>query len=186
MRMKMENLPVHRADGKEMTGERGFTLIEVLIAVFILTVGLMAMGAVQMVSMRSGGDSFMRTQAAIAAADMADRMRANITGVNAGNYAAVAGPLVNPGFDCIAATCTAAQIAQLDAFQWLNSLTSSRGLAPLSRGLAGATGTVACPAAGGICTITVMWDGRHNGAAGQGCNPANPADLICYQVGFRP
>jgi len=167
------------SSSKISAGERGFTLIEVMIAVFILTVGLMAMGAVQMVSMRSGGDSFMRTQASIAASDMADRMRANITGVNAGNYAAVAGPPVNPGFNCIAATCTAAQIAQLDAFQWLNSLTANRGLAR-------ATGTVACPGGGVTCTITVMWDGRHNGAAGQGCNPANPADLICYQVSFRP
>jgi len=179
MSMKMEMLPAHCTGGKMSTGERGFTLIEVMIAAFILAVGLMAMGAVQMTSMRSGGDSFMRTQASIAAADMADRMRANITGVNAGNYAAVAGPPVNPGFDCITATCTAAQMATLDAFQWLNSLTQSRGLAR-------ATGTVACPAGGGICTITVMWDGRHNGAAGTGCNPAVPTDLICYQVAVQP
>jgi len=46
MDMKMENLPTYRADGKSGSKERGFTLIEVLIAVFILTVGLMAMGAV--------------------------------------------------------------------------------------------------------------------------------------------
>jgi len=172
------SIGAHRL-ARTANGESGFTLIEVMIAAFVLTVGLMAMGAVQMTSMRSGGDSFMRTQASIAAADMADRMRANITGVNAGNYAAVAGPPVNPGFDCIAAACTSAQVATLDAFQWLNSLTANRGLAR-------ATGTVACPGAGAICTITVMWDGRHNGAAGTGCNPSNRADLICYRVAFQP
>jgi len=178
MRMKMENLPAHCVDGKKMAGERGFTLIEVMIAVFILTVGLMAMGAVQMTSMRSGGNSFMRTQAAIAAGDMADRMRANITGINAGNYAAIGAPIpADP--DCITNTCTAAQMAQEDAFQWLTSLAANRGLAR-------ATGTVACPGAGAICTITVMWDGRHNGAAGTGCNPSVLTDLICYQVAFRP
>jgi len=191
--MKMENLRTHRTggeassgnisnevvlDGVVAAGESGFTLIEVMIAAFILTVGLMAMGAVQMVSMRSGGNAFMRTQASIAAADMADRLRANIAGVNAGDYAAI-GPAIPADPDCTVNNCSAALMAQEDAFQWLTSLTRTRGLAR-------AMGTVACPLGGGICTITVMWDGRHNGAAGTGCNPANPADLICYQVAFRP
>ncbi len=179
--MKTGILPVCGSAGKAVAGERGFTLIEVMIAVFILTVGLMAMGAVQMVSLRSGGNSFMRTQASLAAADMADRMRANIAGVNAGNYAAI-GPVIpaDPGFDCITAACTiAADMATLDAFQWLTSLTQTRGLAR-------ATGTVVCPGVGVMCAITVMWDGRHNGASGTGCNPTNRADLICYQVRFRP
>ena len=176
--MKTGILPVCGSAGKAVAGERGFTLIEVMIAVFILTVGLMAMGAVQMVSLRSGGNSFMRTQASLAAADMADRMRANIAGVAAGNYTAI-GPPVPADPDCTANNCTVAQMAQEDASQWLTSLTANRGLAR-------AMGTVVCPGVGVMCAITVMWDGRHNGASGTGCNPTNRADLICYQVRFRP
>lgn len=183
MRMAMKPAATHPAR------EAGFSMIEVLVALLIITVGLLAMGSLQANSMRSTNDAFMRTQAGIAAQDMADRMRANIIGVNNNNYAALAGPPVNPGFDCIAAACTAAQMAQVDNFQWLTSLAQSRSLA-------NATGTVTCidsdvtdadPCTdGSMHQITVMWDGRHNGAVGTGCNPANPADLICYRVTLQP
>lgn len=173
--------------------EAGFTLIEVLIAVLILTVGLLALGGVQVAGMKATLDGYMRSQAAIAAQDMADRMRANLGGVDANAYANVTGtlPAVPPTCRQGTAACTTTDVANRDIYDWLTSLSSATQI-----NLPGGTGRVACIdkdtsdadtcTNGSPHTITVMWDGRRNGATGTACNPSNPADLLCYKVTFQP
>ena len=169
----------------------GFTLIELMIAMLILSVGMLALAGLQVSALRSTHDSYLRTQAGIAVMEMAERMRVNIVGVDATNaYANVSSPPagVAPA-SCLTANCSAAAIAAEDIYEWLLSLQNSRDL--LS-----AEGRVTCidsnPSDIDPCTdgslhvITVMWDGRRNGAAGVGCNPANPTDKICYRVRIRP
>lgn len=174
------------------SGQSGFTVIEVLVAITILAVGLLALAGVQVGGMRSTDMAAQRTQAVMAAMDMADRMRANKQGVNDNNYAAIASPPAAPApASCVGAgsNCTPAQIAARDAFDWLSSLAAERDLPR-------AEGAVACidsnPGDADPCTdgsmhqITVRWDGRHNGATGKACNPSNPNDKICYRVLVQP
>ena len=60
-----------------MTSSRGFTMIEVLIAMVILAIGLLGLAALQAVGMRNNHSALSRFQATLSAYDMADRMRSN-------------------------------------------------------------------------------------------------------------
>lgn len=57
--------------------QQGFSMIEVLVAVFILAVGLLGVAALQMGSMNSGQEGYFRTQALSIAEDLASRIRTN-------------------------------------------------------------------------------------------------------------
>lgn len=63
----------------------GFSMIEVLVAVLVLSIGLLGMAALMASSMRNNQSANFRTQATNLAYDYIDMMRANIT--NAPKYA---------------------------------------------------------------------------------------------------
>jgi len=55
----------------------GFTLLEVLIALVVLSIGLLGIAALQGVGLRSSQGAYLTSQASLLAYDMADRIRAN-------------------------------------------------------------------------------------------------------------
>ena len=55
----------------------GFTLLEVLVTVIIMTIGMLGVAGLQLASMRSNHSAYLRTQATIAAYSLIDRMRAD-------------------------------------------------------------------------------------------------------------
>jgi type IV pilus assembly protein PilV len=55
----------------------GFTLVETLVAVLVLSIGLLGVAALQLSSLRSNATATQRTQATFLAHDITDRMRAN-------------------------------------------------------------------------------------------------------------
>ncbi|MFC1626296.1 type IV pilus modification protein PilV [Pseudomonadota bacterium] len=180
----------HRDSILSVTKEAGFTLIELMVAMLILSVGLLALASLQASSLRSTQTAYMRTQAGIAAMEMAERMRVNIIGVNANQYMNVSSPPAGTApTSCVTNNCSSTAIATDDIYQWLLSLQNSRDLAS-------AQGTVVCEDSNGadtdVCTngsphaITVMWDGKRSGATGTGCDTGNASDLTCYRVRVRP
>ena len=56
--------------------QRGFSLVEVLVAVLVLSVGLLGLAGLQIAGLRSNESARTRTQVVIAAYDLADRLRA--------------------------------------------------------------------------------------------------------------
>lgn len=66
---------------------RGFTLLEVLIAIVIVSIGLLGVAAMQASTLKNAGSSKYRSAAITMTSDMADRLRANLEGVMGGNYA---------------------------------------------------------------------------------------------------
>jgi type IV pilus assembly protein PilV len=64
---------------------RGFTLVELLIALLVLSIGMLGIAALFAESLQAGRSAQLRTQAVSIAADLADRIRANH--VSAGAYA---------------------------------------------------------------------------------------------------
>ena len=62
---------------------RGFTLLEVLVAMLILSVGLLGMANLQILGLRSNQGAFLRSQATVLAEEMAERIQANINRVTA-------------------------------------------------------------------------------------------------------
>lgn len=62
---------------------RGFTLVEVLIALVVLSIGMLGIAALYLESLRASRAALVRTEAVTLASDIADRIRANRNPANA-------------------------------------------------------------------------------------------------------
>lgn len=135
--------------------DAGFTLMEVLIALVVLSIGLLGLAALQATGTRNIHGSYLRSQAVVQAYDMADRMRANLRGVDAGHYTNLSGT-PSTHTDCSAANCDPEQMAQFDQWQWN---TNNANLLPGGNGtVVIASGAGGCAIADCICTITLNWN----------------------------
>jgi type IV pilus assembly protein PilV len=96
----------------------GFTLMEVLVTVVILSIGLLGIASLQFNSLR-GNQSGLESSVAVALAlEGADRMRANTPAVASYDLINAAG--ADPG--CISSSCSDIQVAQTDAFEWISKI----------------------------------------------------------------
>lgn len=66
--------------------QQGFSLVEVLVALLVLSIGLLGLALLQVEGMKLNSDAYLRTQATVLAYDILDRLRANKSGADSGNY----------------------------------------------------------------------------------------------------
>lgn len=76
--MTPSRLPLPRPS-PSMHRQRGFNLLEVLVAIFVLAFGLLGLAALQMQTLRSNHSAMLRTQATFLAIDVTERIRAQGT-----------------------------------------------------------------------------------------------------------
>jgi len=163
--MKLSNRHRH-------SSQTGFTLLEVLVAVVVLSIGLLGLAGLQASGLAQNNTAYQRTQATLLAYDMLDRMRANYDGVRLGYYNSVAaGSATDPG--CITQGCTVQQLATYDNYSWGIRLTQA---------LPSGYGTVLGNGLNSTFTITVMWDQDRTGATGRGCSGNTQSDLTCLTI----
>ena len=93
--------------------QRGFSLVEVLIALVIMSVGMLGIAGLYVQSMQAGRTATFRHHAVTLAGDVADRIRANPT---AG--AAYTGAGANSGCVDMGVSCSQPQMAAHDIFLW--------------------------------------------------------------------
>lgn len=134
----------------------GFAMIEVLLAVVVLAIGLLAGSKMQMLGLNYTQGAQMRSNATLAANDIIDRMRVNPEGVEAGVYDSVStdGSLADPG--CITTGCTPPQLAQHDIRVWAGYFGKADG-ANTSTPLLGAVGSITFDVGTGFHTVKVSW-----------------------------
>lgn len=129
----------------------GFSLLEVMVAMVIFSIGLLGLAGLMAQSTRFTNSAQYRTQATYLAYDMLDRMRANPAqarnptlgyNLSLGNTPGAA--------TCYATTCTPAQLATADKDQWL---TAVQALLPGGDGEV----TLPTPDTNVIFVITVRW-----------------------------
>ncbi len=135
----------------------GFTLLEVLIALLILSVGLLGLASLQTRGLAMGHNAYLRGQAVLLARDMAERIRANsnyvlTTAETGATEYTIDYDHTPTSTDCSAASCTPVQLAQYDIDQWLTSLGSTL---PMGAGQISKNGV--------DHVITVRWDSKRNG-----------------------
>lgn len=121
---------------------KGFSLIEVLVSIVVLSIGLLGLASLQVSGLRVGQSSFYRAQAAQLATDMADRLRAN-----AGEARTCELALADATPTSLTTTC------ERDLAEWRNRL----------RGLPGGNGAVEVDLAASLVTVTVQWDDSRGG-----------------------
>jgi type IV pilus assembly protein PilV len=163
---------------------KGFALIEVLVSVVVFSIGLIGLASLQTISLKHNNTSYMRSQAILLAQDIADRMRANMAAVNAGDYNmnSVTPDVVS--FTCTDATsCDSQEIAQMDLYLWETGNQDDDKRSSVAEVLPGGQGIVCidtqqdttrsvpsstqCDAAGSggnVYAIKIWWDENHDGA----------------------
>jgi type IV pilus assembly protein PilV len=136
----------------------GFSLIEVMIALVITSIGLLGLAKMESLALSSTSVAGSRSIAAIEAASLASAMHANAgywaaglapatTTVNAANNFSAAVPCLTAG----TSSCVPAAMASYDLQQWA---------AALQAVLPGYLATITCTTTVGIpvtCTIQIQW-----------------------------
>lgn len=105
------------------TRQRGFSLIEALITLFVFAIGILTVAGLQLISKKANYDAAQRTTAGMLANDIAERMRANLSnnGVALANYLVEdlgGGTLGVPAADCTAAECNRVEMAAWDLYEF--------------------------------------------------------------------
>lgn len=186
-------------------GSRGFTLIEVLVSVVVISVGLLGVAAMQYAGLRDSNRSNERSVATMLAYDIVDRMRINPQAVYAGGYlidpaSAPPAPPVAGGASPQAwcrtdftgtgfpGSCTSANLATADSYDWYALLTNAlvAGNAEITCVDADSGADIWPCSPGSIHSITVMWDELRTGATGVACDASKPTvDLFCLKVNVQ-
>lgn len=124
---------------KKKSTQAGFSMVEVLVSILILSFGLLGLAALQAVAMKNSHSAYYRNQATIVAHEIIDRMRANpgVANANLANYQIA----IN------AAPPAGAAIATVDLNQWKTHIQAA---------LPQANGGVTV--VGNKITVTIQWD----------------------------
>jgi type IV pilus assembly protein PilV len=153
---------------------RGFSLVEVMVAVIVICVGMLGIAKMQALSVSNTTTARLRSLAAVEAASLASAMHSNrqywantvlpfnfalnagvVTSSDAALVAQTATDLATvPDNVCFGAQCTALQLAAFDVARWSTNLTGS---------LPNPTANINCPTTPGVvappsCVITISWN----------------------------
>lgn len=130
--------------------QRGVGLIEVLVAVLILSIAFLGVAALQARSLATSNSAMARSLATIASYSILDAMRADVASARAGSYNRT-GSAALAANACPDATGT---MANVQLGQWCAQLAQGLGAAATT------TGQVACTDTGltADCTITITYD----------------------------
>jgi type IV pilus assembly protein PilV len=169
----------------------GFTLLEVMVALVIMSIGLLGIAKMQALAYSSTSTASLRSLAAIEAASLASSMRANRaywavgaapvaitingTAISDATLAATA-TAANFCTPAGSAPCTPAQLAAFDLHRWATALSAL---------LPNPTATISCPTVVTPinCTIQVNWTEKMVAVNAQGSGgPAMQAPTYLLYV----
>ena len=150
-----------------MSRQRGAGLIEALIAMLILSIGILGMVGMQTASLKIEQTGWVRSALSSSIGSFADRIRANASAAEADysfsrTYAAERTSIegtptyLNPAKDCNTVTCNPAELAAYDLAVWRLDLNSQ---------LPGAVGMVTATGTKGVnlrFLVTVAWYSKDN------------------------
>ena len=136
------NIKTHEKQTTLYKQQHGFTLIEVLVSVVILSIGLLGLAGLQTTGLRNNQSAYFASQAAIYANDIFERMRINrIEAIDNDAYNIAAGTDANEN---------GTSIAEQDLNEWRTLVKNN---------LPGGDSSVANNS--GKVTVIVTWDDSH-------------------------
>ena len=138
--------------------QTGVGMIEVLVAVLVLSIGFLGVAALQARSLSTNNSAMVRSMATIASYSILDAMRADRSNAALGKYNGT-----YSGNACTSSTATGT-LAQAQLAQWCNIELQPVGLSATT------IGTIQCSAATGtqtaMCKVTIQFDDSRAGDAG--------------------
>ncbi|MBI3560303.1 MAG: type IV pilus modification protein PilV [Gammaproteobacteria bacterium] len=162
---------------------QGFTLLEVMIALVIFSIGLIGLAGLQSLSLQNNQVAYARTMATILAYDMADRIHNNRIGAASGSYAVTTMPA--SATSCITSSCTPAVLATYDLYQWDQTVRHTQNNPAAQNELFNALGYITRN--GSVYSIYIAWDEARNGTAtSSGICAAPPAGVSCVRLDVVP
>lgn len=153
---------------------KGFSLIEVLVALVILVIGLIGIFNLHIVAKRGSFESFQQTQASYYANDIMNRMRLNRSEL-ASYVGTYSGLVAKPAKSCdvkvgASVICSPAETRLWDLYQWEQSLLGSAEIVG-TQNVGGLEAPTACITVNGTTVaVVVAWRGIQ---AGSGTNYIN-------------
>jgi type IV pilus assembly protein PilV len=157
---------------KMIQTSKGFTILEVLVAMVILAIGVLGLGVLQLSSLQNTQGGQMRSQASILAYDIVDTMRGNMVGVAGTSYGLefddirIADPDTWKDSECYGTDvdCTPTEMAQADLFRWRENLAAAlpSGLGEIDMTYPGGGN----PTAPYTAVVTVTWVDPYSAANG--------------------
>lgn len=171
----------------QFAGQRGISLIEVLVSVVIIAVGLLGIATLQFMSKRSNFEAVERTLATQLVNDIIERMRSNAKELDtyAGTATSIPPPLTGdsarPAKDCTRANpCDPEELAVWDLYEWDQAIAGATETSAGAKtgGLASPTACLSTtvPAGGdksGQYTVAIAWRGPTELSDPE--NPTSPA-----------
>lgn len=162
-------------------GQRGATLIEVLVSLVILMLGLLGLVGVMVQSQRAQLESYQRVQALMLVQDMASRMAANKSIASCyilANFIGTGNTTVPTSASCTVTGATLAQKNRMerDMTEWRDLLLGTSEAASGSNvgGVLGARGCVTKSATGNLYQVSLAWQGS-------AVTSAPPTGIPCAQ-----
>lgn len=139
--------------GRLRPDQTGVGLIEVLVAVLVLSVAFLGIAALQARSLSTTNSAMARSQATIASYSILDAMRVDLPSAQNGAY----------NIKVVANNCPAAgtTLAGQQLNTWCAQLAAAHGASDTT------TGQIQCTTAAD-CTITIVYDDSKSGAPGTG------------------
>lgn len=159
-------MTLHRAHSHQ----HGFSMLEVLIAVLVFSLGILGLAGLLIFSIQSNHVAYLRTQATFLAHNMADRMSANPAGLWGGggtsDYTIAAIDPLGTAVPTCAAGCAPAALATRDIAAWSQQLHTFLPAAAAKITCAQAGLTYIPPSSqinlrppyGGECTMFITWN----------------------------
>jgi type IV pilus assembly protein PilV len=147
-----------------MRRAKGFTLIEVLIAFFVLSIGLLGAIALQAKAKQASFDSMQRAAAVALANDIMQRLRMNDYGTLTTLYKVkfTSQTATSQSNTCFTGPCNSASIASMDIEQWKLAIRARENTGSLDSATVCITPTSVAGTNGNGFNIEVVvsWEGR--------------------------
>lgn len=155
--------------------QQGFTLLEVMIALVIFSIGLLGLAGLQGISVNNNQVAFSRTVASQLAYDIADRIRNNKTA----DYKIDTDNITGTPASCVTSSkdCNPSALAAYDLWEWKQTLTNS------NNNLSAAEGFITSATSG--YTITIAWDEKNVGGLSRPLDCTN-TNVECISLTVQP
>jgi len=131
------------------SAQSGVGLIEVLVAVLVLSIAFLGIAALQAMSMSTNNSAMARSMATIDSYSILDAMRADLVSAKGTNY--------NGTVTANACPTTTGTLANAQLAQWCTQLGHDLGATASTKGL------IRCSSSG-ECTVTITFDDSRAGA----------------------